>query len=263
MTNRKCIPSEFKDISQREINSYEYLWDKSSNEKISLHSYVVKTKSKGKKNVLVMSSMPPILGTTKDDGKEKPAIIKFYDFSKGGTDIIDQRMGNYSVNSMSPRWIMSAFAYMLDTMRVNSQTLYSLKCGANPRQTNSFKFGWDLALALVTPLIKIRKAENSKLPVKTKSKMQLILDDFGMEEEEESPIRELCRFPQESPVRRRCHTCQESFVGKNGCSKGMSNLGRVKSQCQFCGNCICPKHTVRLCIKCSKSLQLKQQTNMI
>ena len=51
-----------------------------------LHSYVVRTKSKGDKNVLVLGTFDPILGVTKDN-KKKPAIIKFYDFTKGGTDI--------------------------------------------------------------------------------------------------------------------------------------------------------------------------------
>lgn len=34
-----------------------------------------------------------ILGVTKDDGKNKPAVFKLFDFAKGGTDIVDQRMG--------------------------------------------------------------------------------------------------------------------------------------------------------------------------
>ena len=38
------------------------------------------------------------LGETKDDGKCKPALLKFYDFRKGGTDIIYQCMGIFSVN---------------------------------------------------------------------------------------------------------------------------------------------------------------------
>ena len=51
---------------------------------------VVKTKSSGKKNVLVMSTFDPIPDITRDDGKAKPAIIKFYDHTKGGTGIMDQ-----------------------------------------------------------------------------------------------------------------------------------------------------------------------------
>ena len=56
-TNRAAIPVEFKDPTKRENNSYEIIWEKEKGN-ISIHSYVVKTKSKGKKNVLMLSSRP-------------------------------------------------------------------------------------------------------------------------------------------------------------------------------------------------------------
>ena len=59
-------------------------WDK-DNTTPNVTSYVVNTESSGKRNILVLSTLNPILGLTKDDGKSKPAIIKFYDFTKGGT----------------------------------------------------------------------------------------------------------------------------------------------------------------------------------
>ena len=54
---------------------------------------MVKTKSLGKPHVLLLSTVPPFLGTTKDDNKSKLAIDKLHDFSKGRTDIVAQRMG--------------------------------------------------------------------------------------------------------------------------------------------------------------------------
>ena len=41
---------------------------------------------------------------TKGEGKKKLAIMKLYDFRKGGTDVVDQKMGNYSVKS---KWTVS------------------------------------------------------------------------------------------------------------------------------------------------------------
>ena len=70
---------------------------------LNVTSYVVKTKSSGKSNVLVLSTRNPILGLTKDDGKSKPAIIKFYDFTKGGTDIVDQIMEKNTVKPKSSK----------------------------------------------------------------------------------------------------------------------------------------------------------------
>ena len=48
---------------------------------------------KVKKSAVLLSTAPPILGITKDDGKSKLGIYKVCDLTKGGTDIIDQRMG--------------------------------------------------------------------------------------------------------------------------------------------------------------------------
>ena len=50
----------------------------------------MKTKSTGRKNVLMLSAIRQIPGKTKDDGKSKPAIMKFYDLTKGGNNIVDQ-----------------------------------------------------------------------------------------------------------------------------------------------------------------------------
>ena len=45
---------------------------------------MVNAKSKGKKNVLALTTLRPLLGVTKDDGKVKPIPLKLYDFTKGG-----------------------------------------------------------------------------------------------------------------------------------------------------------------------------------
>ena len=96
-SNRKGIPAEIKEIKDRETNSYEIYWEK-DNGISNLHSYVVKIISSGKRNVLLLSAVPPFLATTKDDSKGKPAIYKLYDFSKGGTDISGQKWDSRTVN---------------------------------------------------------------------------------------------------------------------------------------------------------------------
>ena len=80
--NRVGLPKEVKSLEGRETFSTQVWWEKEK-QKMTLTSYVVPTKSKGMKNVVVLSSQQPILGVTMDDEKYKPQIIKFYDFSKG------------------------------------------------------------------------------------------------------------------------------------------------------------------------------------
>ena len=57
-SNRIGIPAEIKDTSQRDTFSYQIYWEKEKKD-ISVHSYVVDTKAKKKKNVLMLTSRPP------------------------------------------------------------------------------------------------------------------------------------------------------------------------------------------------------------
>ena len=120
---------------------------------------------KGDKNVLLLSTVEPILGTTKDDEAHKPALYKLYDFSKGGTDIVDQKIGNYTVKSKSRKWTNVALAYLLHTIRVNSSTLLAMNDGKDPKSINSFNFGFELATDLVMPHIDRRSRQGLSLSV--------------------------------------------------------------------------------------------------
>ena len=66
----------------------------------------------------------PVCGKMIDDGKEKPQIIKFYGFTKRGTDIVDQLNDYYTKQAKSRQWVMVALFYMLDTSMVNGKTIW-------------------------------------------------------------------------------------------------------------------------------------------
>ena len=100
MINKAGIPNELKDVKSREALLTETYWEVGGSK--TLTSYVVKT-SNGKKNVMALSTMSSLLGNITDDNKTKPAILKLYDFTKGGTDVVDQKMGTYTVKSKSRR----------------------------------------------------------------------------------------------------------------------------------------------------------------
>ena len=100
MINKAGIPNELKDVKSMEELSTETYWEVGGSK--TLTSYVVKT-SEWKKNVMALSTMSPLLGVTTDDNKRKPAILKLYDFTKGGTDVADQKLGTYTVKSKSRR----------------------------------------------------------------------------------------------------------------------------------------------------------------
>ena len=115
--------------------------------------------------------MPSLLATTKDDNKSKPTIYKLYDFSRGGADIIGQRMGFYSCKLKSKRWTVNAFSYVLDTCRANASTMYAMNNDLQPRNTKYVDFKFELAMSLICPhieqtsLIGITSSEVRKIEI--------------------------------------------------------------------------------------------------
>ena len=48
--------------------------------------------AKKKKNIIVLATVESLLGVAIDEKKQKPTIIKLYNFTKGATDIINQKI---------------------------------------------------------------------------------------------------------------------------------------------------------------------------
>ena len=153
-TNRNGIPDELKNTKDR--NEFSVICHLDESKKIYLTAYSVRTKLKGKKNVMVLSTMRPLQGVTIDDGKKKPAIIKFYDFTKGGTDIVDQINDFHTCRTQTYRWDLVVLFYILDTIKTNSKTVWCLKNNKDISSSESFQIGWDLANSLVKPFIENR-----------------------------------------------------------------------------------------------------------
>ena len=114
MTNRLGIPAEIMKTDSRPELCTTVHWE-AAEKNLVLCSYAVKTKSRGMKSLLLLSTMRVLLGVIRDDGKRKPAIFKAHDFTKGRADIVDQKMSSLSCKAKSARWKMVAFYYILDT----------------------------------------------------------------------------------------------------------------------------------------------------
>ena len=89
--------------------------------------------------------MKPMLGITIDDQKQKPSIIKFYDFIKGGTDVMDMKIGRFSCKPLTHRWTMVHFYFLLVTTRCNALTLFAFKKGLH--KIDSFDTCWQVVLS--------------------------------------------------------------------------------------------------------------------
>ena len=89
-SNRKGLPKEIKETKGREENSW-ISW-KSDKGEVILNFYVVKTRSSGMRNVLLLQTINPAHYVTHDD-KKNLLSYKIYDYTKGRIDIPDKRMG--------------------------------------------------------------------------------------------------------------------------------------------------------------------------
>ena len=95
--NRKGIPAKIKEIKDRETNSYEIYWEK-SNGILNLHSFMVKTKSSGTRNVFLSSTLPPLLATTKNDNKTTRLLTNYTTFQKAEQTLLINEWGSTAVN---------------------------------------------------------------------------------------------------------------------------------------------------------------------
>ena len=129
-------------MNQRKLKTVSYYLQRFIWIKIALCQYrhTLSKHLKVKKNVVLLSAAPLILGITKDDGKSKLGIYKVYDFTKGGTDIIDQRMGFYTCKPKSRKRTMTVFSYVIDMARVNSSTTFPLQKKYDPSKQDSFEY---------------------------------------------------------------------------------------------------------------------------
>ena len=86
----------------------------------------------------MLSTAPPILGIIKDDGKSNLGIYKVYHFTKGGTDIIDERMGFCNCKVKSRKWTITVFSYVIDMARLNSSAKFAIQKKYDPCKQDSF-----------------------------------------------------------------------------------------------------------------------------
>ena len=96
---------------------------------------------------------------TKDFNKSNSQIFKFYDLTKGGTDIVDQMNNYFTTRAKSLRWAMIVLFYMLDTARINAKTIWCIKNGIDHQELQSYNYGWDLAKTFTIPHL-IRREVN-------------------------------------------------------------------------------------------------------
>ena len=139
------IPKEMKSLKDREEKSTIFAHHSEKN--IMMVLYIDKKKS-GKKNIICFTTMYDRVKITNDQ-RLKPQVIVVYDHTKGGVDVIDLISCHHYTWMKSKCWPLTAFDFMLDTIRTNSKTILE----DNKKTFNKFEFTYQLGKSLVFPKI--------------------------------------------------------------------------------------------------------------
>ena len=128
-----------------------------------------------------------------------------YDFTKGGTDIIDQRMGFYTCKPKSRKWAISVFSYIIGMARINSFTTFALQKKYDPRKQDSFEYCYTLLYQLVKPFTQSRSLNG--LTTLARKKIECVIRKRQWEVEDEAV------GPPMSEDKVRCHVCIPNLAG--------------------------------------------------
>jgi len=80
---------------------------------------------KKNKNVLMLSTMHKQGDIDVESGEQrKPEVITFYNFTKGGVDVVDKLKAEYSVARISCRWPLTIYFALMNIAGINSQIIY-------------------------------------------------------------------------------------------------------------------------------------------
>ena len=130
MSNRRSVPLEMKSTKGVEVHSTRFLWD--SINRIMLASYCPKKN----KNVLLMSSMHTKneVQTSRED--RLPTVIDDYNHGKGGVDLLDSCIEDFSCKRKTNRYTLVYFFNMIDVALFNAYTI--LKANGYSKSRNNF-----------------------------------------------------------------------------------------------------------------------------
>ena len=238
-SNRKRLPTEMKEIKGSEENSW--MAYKIDGGEIIINSYVVKTKS-GMRKVLLLTTKEPAHYVT-DNKKKKPYMYEIFDFTKGGIDIPDQRVGTYTCKVKTRKWTLVALSYVLDMARTNSQTVY--KINNEKTEVDSFEFGWEPAKSLVKNFM-LERLQKGGLTAYLKNTILRLIAEGNKNQAIESTANQA---PSQDNISKRCKTCIiESHGTEHKDSK--NKIGKVKARCAKCQYTVCKKHSHNICELC-------------
>ena len=93
----------------------------------------------------------PLRGLMTNDDKQEPALYKIYNFTKGGTVTVDQKIQFYSVKTKSRKWTVIVFSYLICVI------LFAINKQLDPKKFKVFDYVFNLTEQLLVSQIKQNK----------------------------------------------------------------------------------------------------------
>lgn len=220
--NKRDLPNEFKERGKRALYSSAFAF----RPKAMVVSYV----GKAKKVVNVLSSHHN--SALVHSGKKfKPEIIQYYNKTKIGVDLMNQKVARYSSARITRRWSMATMYNIGDIAGANAEIIFE---AVNPsgKLDHRRRFLKALAEELCIPQMRARLASNPRLPATVINAMK----QFGIEREKANVNIPLLAPQAAVAVRTRCYRC--------------TNDTKVHKLCQNCHSPVCITHSRLLCEYC-------------
>lgn len=221
--NKREVPPQFLPSRAREVGSAVFGFTSDA----TLTSFVAKPN----KSVLVLSSMHHT--PTIDPNRGKPEMIMFYNSTKGGVDMLDQKCAIYSTSRRTQRWPMAIFYRILDISSVNAYTVSNMNQAQSkvPRMI----FIKQLAEDLIKPHLERR------------------VHSFGLQRELQCAIRRILKMDQ-VPSTSSCETAEKLEKRKTCSSCDPKKKRKTAYLCFTCKNPICIECSQKMCMDCRRNL---------
>lgn len=180
------------------------------------------------------------------DKEKKPDIVRFYNETKGGVEVLDKMVATYRSRRKVNRWTVALFCNMLDVSACNAFIMYT---ALNPdwnilkRHTRRRIFLDEVGMYLC--YVYMDKQKND--PRGTDA-LALLRSVQGNQHDENQPGPSRMSFTHAPKTQKRaaCAYCKRS-----------ENRTVYNKPCDKCLHFVCPQHLYCLCYKCIESAEFQ------
>ena len=185
------------------------------------------------KNVIALTAMHNDVRVTKDS-KLKLDVLKFYDHTKGGVDVVDLISSHSSTRMKSAKWTINVLAFVLLTIGTNAYTIMRQNCP--DKKISTFEFSWLLRKSLIVSHVHRRFQNRHGLPADLVQKMMNVLGikniPGNIQHRQDAEAVEGC-----------CGVCVDAAKTSDNYKKAIHQLNhRLKVKCMKCKTFLCKNH---------------------